>query len=350
MSRFSPLLALVALCLGLQTACDSPFVKGWRDNEKTARSPEQQCEAVKGHQWVNGTCQKQGSFNLDGVSEADCKNFVDTYWKDDKCVYFRDLETAEDCSSVGWTWKNSQCMSPAQAECLTDPSSDWVVDHCASRPTISFTGSATQALAVGGIFEPLVLTLSPGATASIIDQNCGDFFVISGEKVTSVAAGDHPSCEADVVADVGGAKSLNIHLKATIDKGFLAYCNQFLGNGEAARKEPELAKTVFKLINASEKVKCDDAATALSLVTSFNMSNAGITDVRPLAGFTQIFAIDLSDNPGLKDISALAYLPRLQLLNMDGTGLSKASARTEANCPYKEGVAFGVWEFCRPAE
>lgn len=350
MSRFSRLLALVTMCLGLQTACGSPFVKGWRDDKKSERTPQEQCDAVKGYQWVNGTCQKQGSFKLDGVGEADCKKVDDAFWKDEKCVYFRDLKTAADCSSVGWTWKNSQCMSPAQAQCLTDPESDWVVDHCAVRPTVSFTGLATQALAVGGIFEPLVLTLSTGATASIIDQNCGEFFVIAGEKVTSVAAGDHPSCEADLIADAGGAKALKIHLKATIDKGFLAYCNQFLGDNEAARKEPELAKTVFKLIDASEKIKCDDAATALSLVTSFDMSGAGITDVRPLAGFTQIFSINLSDNPGLKDISALAYLPKLQLLTMDRTGLSKASNRTEANCPYKEGVAFGVWEFCRPAE
>lgn len=132
----SRIIALLVLAWGLLPACGSPFVQGWRDDEKEERSPQEQCAAIKNHQWVNGSCQEKGSLNLDGVGEADCKKVEDAVWKDDRCVYNKDLRTAAECSSVGWTWANDRCVQPAEAQCLADANSQWVEDRCVLRPTI----------------------------------------------------------------------------------------------------------------------------------------------------------------------------------------------------------------------
>lgn len=198
------------------------------------------------------------------------------------------------------------------------------------------------------MFAPVTVKPSAGAAAQLDGQTCAGFFVISGDKVTSgAAAADKPVCEADLVSTKDGAVSRPIRLKATVDKGFLSYCNQFINDPAAQRQEPELAETVFKLVAASKKSSCDEAAKELQPVTDLDLTNAGISDLRPLAGFTQLSQLTLTGNGDVKDLSPIAYLPNLRVLWAGGTYLDvRKGEKTEANCPTGDGVAFGVYIFC----
>ncbi len=342
MPRNIRLFGSLVLAFMTLSACGSPFIKGWRNTEKESRTPQEQCSTLKGFHWIEGSCQKDGDSSLNDVSEEQCKTYTNATWLSDKCVYFKDLETAELCSTVGWKWAAGSCRLPAEADCLADSSKQYIKDKCVVRPTLALTGDVTQIVSAGAVFTPLDLVLSAGALAEVSEpQTCPGFFKIDAGKLTSSPATAGTSCEADLVAHAGGATSLPVHVTAKIDAGFLSYCNDFTKDPAKALAEREMARTVFILKQASKKTTCDEVAKELGDATSIDLANSGVTDLRPLTGFTKLLYLDLTGDL-LKDLSPVAHLPSLETIGQPRF----KGAHTEANCPTTAGFNFAVADFC----
>lgn len=359
---------LMVLGLVLATAgCGSGFVKGWVDRDQTPEgSDEEQCSRRKGHTWVNGTCALTSDLNLaDIASEDQCKQLPDHSWFDDKCLPNIALTEAQCGQVLAWAWFENQCRPSLAVDCMEDPAKVFVDGECLVRPTIATEGAVQQTTVVGAPIQPVKLTLSAGAFAELRNQTCADFFKLEANRIVSKDGfeqdGAPATCAADLVAVLGAAESRPVRFTASIEPGFFSACQGKHPSAEAIR-------TARVLVKALEKTDCEQATKALKEITKIQIPNAGLKDISALRGLTKLEWLDLAGNdvedvaaladlPALamidltnnkvKSVAPLAKLPKLNFLYVDGNPLfNGGAARTPENCPTGEGVNAEVVKAC----
>jgi internalin A len=107
-------------------------------------------------------------------------------------------------------------------------------------------------------------------------------------------------------------------LKYNLGNSFEEWCLQRIGLSAEARK------TVEVLLEEAGTSDCELAAKNLSSRTGLSLSITQITDIRPLAGFTNLTTLVLSGNQ-IKDISPLAGLTNLTVLYLSGNQIIDVS-------------------------
>lgn len=97
-------------------------------------------------------------------------------------------------------------------------------------------------------------------------------------------------------------------------------------NGWCSDSTPsiETKKTVNALMELSGQKDCLEAGQALSSAKAMNLSGKEISDVQPIAVFTQVEKLDLSNN-NISNIEPLADLESLKEINVAGNSALNAS-------------------------
>jgi hypothetical protein len=90
--------------------------------------------------------------------------------------------------------------------------------------------------------------------------------------------------------------------------GFLAWC-------EAASLSYEAWYTVVQVMRALGATDCADGAARLAQATSLNLNSRAVSDLRPLAGSTNIERLILVSN-SVQDLTPVATLTNLRVLNL----------------------------------
>ncbi len=94
--------------------------------------------------------------------------------------------------------------------------------------------------------------------------------------------------------------------------------------------DPLAWKTYKKLmavagVSESSLTACADTETKIKTLAQLDLSNASLTDLKPLSYFTQLVELDLSHN-AIADFSVLSALVQLKVLKLDDNGIANVAA------------------------
>ena len=96
---------------------------------------------------------------------------------------------------------------------------------------------------------------------------------------------------------------------------FADWCRQ------KASLSPEAKRTVEVLLKEAGTTECDAAARELSSLTTLDLDNNQISDIKPLESLTNLIVLSLENNK-ISDIKPLAYLTKLTVLNLGDNKIS----------------------------
>lgn len=101
-------------------------------------------------------------------------------------------------------------------------------------------------------------------------------------------------------------------------KDFAWYCE----SSQATKAQKYTVEVLIRLANEGPNTSCQDIQAKLSKREFVNIAESGISDLSPLAEFSQIESLDLSHNL-ITSTEALENLPKLDRINISGNQLTK---------------------------
>ena len=278
-----------------------------------------QCNATENYTWYEGHCIKESERDKK-LAEVNCKEKSITHaWINGECVNKDEVETPrERCEGRGdgsyWHVENmvGTCIGPPSVESdrescskMNDKGYIWDTENsrCLSQEA--------QRCEQGGDFWTYDQRCITPAEKSCIDRQDGSTW--EGNECISA---DEVNCEkkgADYVwKDIGGVFQCT-------HKTFIEYCH----DTEAGKASSSIAHTVKVLRSLSDTrtKSCDETDEVLRFKKSLDLREQGISNIAPIAGYTELSALALQSN-NIKDISFIAGLYKLTRLDLTSNQLS----------------------------
>ena len=277
-----------------------------------------QCNATENYTWYEGKCIRKSERDMK-VAEASCKEKVATHiWINDECVGKDDIETPrERCEGRGdgsyWhidenkvgTCIGATSIESSREACLKQQNEGYKWDPEQAR----CLSLEAQSCENGGDFWTHDSRCVTPDEKACIDRQDGSIWqagaCISGEEVNCKKQG------SDFVwKELGG-------IPQCTRKSFLEYCL----DSEAGKASSSINHTVSTLRALTSNESCKEADNDLKFRNELNLSGKGISNLAPIAGYTEIKDLMLQDN-NIKDISPVESLYKLVKLNLTNNQVS----------------------------